>query len=386
MFERHGSSRKRLVTVALMIVVLITVSLGFWYYQLPTDSDILVLDNRVLTVVLDELPGDDNEAISVAQISVSNATGVPKRAFNSYFRLMNVSRTQFQWLLVYNVTGNPDLSVFLVKRISEEEGFRLADEYIVEQVGIEYFSMHFSPRKFDVNTSTVYYTFNYPLSEKKDIELTMWVKLGTDRSVIGRHIVTTPQEVTVSLEQAMEIGLKNGLQEPRSGYPVLTGGVLCWRVVWEHTPTEEEYDAQTLYGIDVHCTTGEVMGTHRYVRPKPAPPSPIQVTQVAALIEKLELDALEDGALFQLRVLNSSDEVFGVTKTFGRMVVQEGELDNVDITLWIDRGIVVNALDSDDAIGYLREHATAGNVRVDLHKSVIMLQKKGYNRLYETLQ
>ena len=372
--------------VDLAVVVLIIVALGLWYYQLPTDSDILVLDSRALTVVLDELPRDEQEAVSLAQISVGNATGVPKRTFNSYFRLMNVSRTQFQWLLVYNVTGNPDLSVLLVKRIAEEEGFRLADEYIVEQVGIEYFTTHFSPRTFDVNTSTAYYTFNYPLSEKKDIELTMWVKLGTDRNVIGRHVITTPQEVTVSLEQAMEIGRKSGLHDPLSGYPVLTGGVLCWRVVWEHTPTEEDYDAQTLHGIDVHCSTGEVMGTHRYVRPKPSPPSPIQVTQIATLIEKLELDALEDGALFQLRVLNSSNEVFGVTKTFGRMVVQEGEMDNADITLWIDREIIVNALARDDAVGYLRERATAGNVRVELHKSVIVLQKKGYNQLYETLK
>ena len=169
MWKTYGSSRKRLVTVALAVLVLILVALGLWYYQLPTDSDILVLDSRALTVVLDELPRDEQEAVSVAQISVSNATGVPKRTFNSYFRLMNVSRTQFQWLLVYNVTGNPDLSVSLVKRISEEEGFRLADAYIVEQVGIAYFTTHFSPRTFDVNTSTAYYTFKYPLSEKKDI-------------------------------------------------------------------------------------------------------------------------------------------------------------------------------------------------------------------------
>ena len=72
--------------VALAVVVLIIVALGLWYYQLPTDSDILVLDSRALTVVLDELPRDEQEAVSLAQISVGNATGVPKRTFNSYFR------------------------------------------------------------------------------------------------------------------------------------------------------------------------------------------------------------------------------------------------------------------------------------------------------------
>ncbi len=96
------SLRKRFVKVAFVAGVLAIVSLGIWYYSFPTDSDILVLDKSVLTVVLDELPNGDKEASSIAQESIINATGAPERAFNRFFKLMNVSRTQFQWLLLYN--------------------------------------------------------------------------------------------------------------------------------------------------------------------------------------------------------------------------------------------------------------------------------------------
>jgi hypothetical protein len=272
--------RKGLLKFVLVAVALVLGSLGIWYFSLPTDSDILVLDRSALTVVLDELPADEEDAKAVARERIINTTGVPERAFKRYFTLIEVSSTEFQWLLVYNVTGNPDLSVLLVKRISTDEGFSRSDEYVVGLVGMEYFTAHFTKQNFDANP-TAHYTFTYQYSEAEGkIELPMWVKLGYDRSVIGQYVVTTPQEIKVSLGAAKEIGRTNGLQDPLSGYPVLCGGAICWRVIREHTPTEDDYDAQTLYGVDAHCTTGEVMGAHRYIRSAPAPPPPVQCTQI----------------------------------------------------------------------------------------------------------
>ena len=390
---KSKSSRKRFrfVKVALVLVAgaLAIVSLGIWYYGLSTsiNSDILVLDKNVLTVVLDDLPNDDKEASSIAQESIINATGVPERAFSGYFRLTNASRTQFQWLLLYNVTGNPDLAVYLVRRISADEGFNISDDYIAGMVGTDYFNAHFKRKTFDSNAKTAYYSFSYLHSRNPgEIELSMWVKLGNDRSVIGQHMVTTPQEVEVSLEQAIETGRMNGLNDPLSGYPVLTDGVLCWRVVWGHKPTGQDYDAHTIYGVDVHCTTGEVTGKHRYVRPKPKPPPPIQVAQIASLIDKLGVEDLEDGAIIQLYVTNGSNEKFSVVKTFGRVVVKEGAIENADVTLWFDREIIVNALESEDVLGYLRANAGKGKVSVELHKNIVILQRKGYMSLYEKLK
>jgi len=285
-----------------------------------------------------------------------------------------------------NVTGNPDLSVFLVKRILADEGFNISDDCIRGMVGTDYFNVHFKRKTFNSNTKTAHYSFNYPQHSEDEIGLTMWAKLGNDRRVIGQHVVTTAQEVEVGLDRAIEIGRMNGLNDPISGYPVLTGGVLCWRVVWEHTPTEQDYDAQTIYAVDVHCTTDEVVGKHQYAEPKPKAPSPIQVAQIALLAGKLGIEDLEDGAIMQLYVTNSSNEKFSVVKTFGRVVVKEGVIENADIRLLFDREIIVNALESEDVPGYLRENAANGKVHIELHKNIAILQKKGYMSLYEKLK
>ena len=375
------------VKVALLIGALVVASLCIWYFSIPTESDILVLDKSVLTVILDDIPDTREDAISVAQERIINETGVPKRNFGRYFKLMDSSHTEFQWQLVYNVTGNPDLTVFLVKQIIPEEGFHIADEYIVGMVGTDYFDAHFKRKSFESNTA--YYSFFYGYSHNPgagDIELSMWVRLGNDRSVIGQHVVTTPQEITVSEEQAIDIAKKNGLKDPLSAAPVLVGGIICWRVVWQHTPTEQDYDNQTVYGFDVHCTTGEVIGKHRYIRPTPASPPPIRTAQITSLIEKLGFEDVEDGAMIQVNVMNSVDETFSVVKTFGRTVVKEGTIENADLTLWIDRDIILNALESDDVVSYLQDNATSRSVIVELHKNMVLLQKKGYMSLYERVK
>jgi len=122
------NSRTKVVKVSLLVGVLVVASLCIWYYSIPTESDILVLDKSVLTVVLEDIPDTREDAISVAQERIVNETGVPKRNFDRYFKLMDSSHTEFQWQLVYNVTGNPDLTVFVVKKILTEEGFSIPDE------------------------------------------------------------------------------------------------------------------------------------------------------------------------------------------------------------------------------------------------------------------
>ena len=79
-------------------------------------------------------------------------------------------------------------------------------------------------------------------------------------------------------------------------------------------------------------------------------------------------------------------EKFSVVKTFGITVVKEGTIENADFTLWIDRDIILNALESDDVGSYLQDNATSRNVIVELHKNMVLLQKKGYMRLYERVK
>ncbi len=401
------------VVVLVGVFVLVAVSFCGWYYSLPTGTDILFLDKNVLTVVLDEIPETREEAVSVAEERILNETGVSRRSFDRYFRLLVSNRTEFQWRLVFNVTAagsptnlNSNLTVLLVKKMLPEEGFGVADKFLVALLGSEYFNAHFTRRSFDSNSKaaggTAYYSY---LHNSTEIELSFWVRLGNDRSVTGQHTVSTPQEITVTAEQAKEIarekglGLEQGRKDPLSAAPVLVGGVggraggwaVCWRVVWQHTPTEQDYENRTLYGLDIHCTTGEVVGEHRFVRPPPpapALPPPVRTAQILTLVERLGFEEVEDGAVIQVNVQNSAGEKFFVVRTFGRTVVKEGEPENADadLTLRVDYDLLLNALKSEDVAGYLQNHATSSDISVELHKSKVLLQKKGYLRLYERLK
>jgi hypothetical protein len=382
---RDTGSWKSPRRLALIAVGLALLTLGVWFSLPGPERDILVLDASAMTVVLDELPVTEQVAIAHAEAEISNATGVPAKAVDRYFTLRTRSRTWYQWRLVYNVTDNPDLAVSLTLRISPEEGFAITDEYLRGLLGTRYCSAHVTPERFDNTTNTAHYTFAYSLPDD-ELVLPMWVQLSYERTVTGYQVVNAPQKIAVTRAEAEELARQQGVPEPVSSSPALRNGIICWRVVWQHIPTEEDYDTERLYGVDIHAGTGELMATLRYVRAKPLPPGPIQVAQINALLTQLGVTALEDGARFEVRVLNSSDEAFTVTRSFGRLVVQQGANPNADITLWLDRELIEQALQADDALAYLHEHAGSGNVRVELHENVVVLQKKGYLQLYAQLK
>lgn len=371
--------------LALIVAGLGLLTLGVWFSLPGAERDILVLDASAMTVVLDALPASEQDAIAYAEEEISNVTGVPVKAVDRYFTLRDVSRTRYQWQLVYTVTDNPNLAVSLALRITPVEGFVIVDEYLQGLLGRAYLSAHLTPDWFDATTNTAHYTYAYSQLDE-EIVLPMWVQLSYDRTVIGQQVINAPQRIVVTRARAEELAREQGVPDPLSSAPILRNGIVCWRVVWQHIPTEEDYDTERLYGVDIHGRTGEVQATLRYARPKPLPPALIQVTQITALLEQLGVRALEDGASFNVRVLNSSDEVFTVTRSFGRFVVRQGGSADPDITLWLDRELILQALQADDAFGYLRARAGGGNARVELHKNVVILQKKGYMQLYTQLK
>ncbi|MBN1454889.1 MAG: hypothetical protein JW945_01355 [Methanomicrobia archaeon] len=382
------SSWKSPRRLALIAGVVTSLLLGLWFSAPAPGGDVLVLDAAAMTVVLDELPATEEAARARAEEEISNVTGVPAEEVERHFTLLKSSRTQYEWQLVYTVSNNPDLAVSLVHRITADEGYAIADEYLKDLLGTAYFSAHFTPERFDSVTNTVHYSFVYPLPGD-EFELPMWVRVSYERTVTGRQVVTGPQEITIARAQADELAQQQGVPEPFSSTPFLKSGILCWRVVWQHTPNDADYELQRLYGVEIHATTGELITILRYVRPTPASsasPVPITSAQITALLAELGVTGLEDGASFDVRVFNGSDEVFAVTRSFGRLVVQQGANANADITLWLDRELIVQALQAADTLAYLQEHANGRNVRVELHANAVILQKKGYLELYERLQ
>jgi hypothetical protein len=378
---RDTGSWKSPRRLALIAAGLALLTLGVWFSLPGPERDILVLDASAMTVVLDELPSTEQQAIVRAEEEISNDTGVPAKAVDRYFTLRSSSRTWYQWRLVYNVTDNPDLAVSLTLRISPDEGFAIADEYLRGLLGTKYFNAHVTPERFDSTTNTAHYTFAYSLPDD-ELVLPMWVQLSYERTVTGCQVVNAPQKIAVTRAEAEELARQQGVPEPFSSSPVIRNGIICWQVLWQHIPTEEDYDTERLYGVDIHARTGELLATLRYVRARPLPPGPIHVAEINALITQLGVTALEDGASFEVRVVNSSDEVFTVTRSFGRLVVQQGGSADPDITLWLDRELILQALQAEDTRAYLQEHAGGGTIRMELHENVVVLQKKGYMQLY----
>jgi hypothetical protein len=385
MREKDPGSWKKPRRLALIATGVALLILGVWFSLPGSERDILVLDTSTITVVLDELPVTLPDAIARAEVEISNGTGVPVRAVDRYFTLRTTAHRWYYWRLEYNVTDNPNLAVSLALRITPDEGFAIANEYLEVLLGPAYFNTHFTPERFDNTTNTAHYTFTYSLPDD-ELVLPMWVQLSSDRTVTGRHVVSTKQRITVTQTRAEELAQQQGVPEPISSSPTLRNGIICWRVVWQHIPTEEDYETEVLYGMEIHATTGEPLATLRYVRAKPLPPGPIVAAQLTALLERLDVTALEDGASFEVRIFNSSGEVFTVTRSFGRLVVQQGPNPDPDITLWLDRELILQALEAADTRAYLKEHAGGDTIRVELHENVVVLQKKGYMQLYTQLK
>jgi len=379
-------SPRRLAFIAAAGLALI--ALGLWFSAPAPGSDTLVLDAATMTVVLDELPAMEAAAIARAEAEISTVTGVPASAVDRYFTLRTSSRTQYQWQLVYNGSNNPDLTVWLVLRITAEEGFAIADEYLKNLLGTAYVSAHVTPERFDAATNTVHYAGTYSLHGDELVLLPLWIQLSYERTVTGRQVVIAPQEIAVTRAQAEELARLQGVPDPVSSSLILKNGSICWRVLWQHTPIAEDYDLQRLYGLEIHATTGDVLTTLRYKQPASSSSTsstPITAAQITALLADLGVPELADGARFEVRVFNSSQEVFTVTMSFGRLVVQQGTTDDPDITLWLDRTLILQALQADDSLAYLQQHASGRTVRVALHANPVVLQKKGYMRLYERL-
>lgn len=381
--------------IFLIVLLLTGISLAIWYFSLPTDTDVLILESDTLTIYLDcQVPIYENDAISLAKEEIINSTNIPKKKFNKYFELINTSNTQFQWKLVYSVKDNPELSVFLIKKLSADEGFDISNDYIINKLGIDYFKDHFIQKKFELDpnseSGTAYYTY-----KAGDIELTQWTKIGEDRKMKQQYLLNEPQKININKEQAINISMDKGLIEPLTAFPVLKNGKIDWIVTRQYTPTEQDYVDKTFSKFDIDATTGKIVKKYVYEKPSatlaptatPTPiKTPIQASQIKYFANELKFTELADGAMVQMHIMNSFEEKFSVVKSYGKTVVKEGKLENPDITIKIDRNLLTNALESNDIVGSLKQNANSNNLIVKTHEDQLTLYTKGYLKIYNTLK
>lgn len=374
----RGILKKRRFLFLSFILFISFASIFSWFYLFSEEPSTLILDKTVLRGIMDEIPDDKENAVVKSEEVILGYYNVPKDRFDEYFSLADVTKTQYKWIITYNVLENPDLIVLLIKKISPEEGFEIADKFVIDNVGQEYFRKHFQKRSFGDYIARYSYIATNSTSYNP---INMWIRLDDERNIVRHRVLLIPQEIRISIEKAQQICKGYGIPEPTSISLVLVEGRLNWRCKWQHQPTEEDYAQQRVYGIDIDATTGEILRTHKYSKPSR---KPIQKSQINSLAQKInEFKELEDGAVINVRISSSFSEGFTITKSFGRLISKDGLSDDPDITIWMNRDAFLKAVESTNPMSILIEESEVGRVIVTPEKNLIILAKKGYTTLYE---
>lgn len=352
-------------------------------FFVPEEFPPLVLDKTELLHVVEEIPRDKEAAGKLAEDVIFQNYNISRKNFEHYFSLNRFNKTQFRWMLYYDLRKNQSLAVYLVKKLSEEEAFAIADGFVINGVGKEYFTKHF--KRNGLRNDTAYYS--YLFSPYNPIE--MRVKLDYERNIVGHFVLLIPQEIKLGPADAKKIA-SAFFPEPISATLIFDGSRIAWRCIWQHTATEEDYARQRVYGADVDATTGGILRTFKYVKPAPTSPPPmvaIQKSQVDALVQKLSaFHKLKDGAVINLRISQSFSEKFHIIKSFGKLIAKDGLSEEPDITIWIDRGTFLKALESSDAWSCFIQESKSGHISITEEKSLLVLAQKGYVALYEELK
>jgi len=146
---------------------------------------------------------------------------------------------------------------------SHEEGISLADEFLIETFGEEFFHDHFAFSRIEERPDLrVWFVIYQYTSHGYTVDMDVAVnsdRIYDDRprvDVAFSHIILEPQEILISEEEAQRIAQENGLEPP---YMKLTLSCelvfqrICWIIVRENAEPEE------LEGVSIDAENGTVL-------------------------------------------------------------------------------------------------------------------------------
>ncbi|MGD2248950.1 MAG: hypothetical protein PVF58_11140 [Candidatus Methanofastidiosia archaeon] len=161
----------------------------------------------------------------------------------------------------------PNIPEKLPRLTSDEEAIALADEFLKEQLGLEFFTAHFKVigvDKIDERYSWWNVEYEYRYNEYT-VDLSVSINVGRiplDSSRIDveySDVILEPQKILISEEQARIIAQENGLEPP---YKI----ILCcklhgYRICWQITRKDADLKCEDLAGFLIDAETGEVLDT-----------------------------------------------------------------------------------------------------------------------------
>ncbi|MGD2250329.1 MAG: hypothetical protein PVF58_18170, partial [Candidatus Methanofastidiosia archaeon] len=161
----------------------------------------------------------------------------------------------------------PNTPEKLPRLTSDEEAIAIADEFLKEKLGLEFFNNHLKvigvDRMFEGSSWwNVEYEYRY---NEYTVDLSVSINAGRilkDESRIffdTSRIIWEPQKILISEEQAKIIAQENGLEPPYK--IILYCDVYVYRICWQITKKDTDLKPGDLAGFLIDAETGEVLDT-----------------------------------------------------------------------------------------------------------------------------
>jgi hypothetical protein len=161
----------------------------------------------------------------------------------------------------------PNTPEKLPRLTSDEEAIAIADEFLKEKLGNEFFNNHLKvigvDRMFEYSSWwIVEYEYRY---NEYIVDLSVSINAGSiplDSSRIDVEysgVILEPQKILISEEQAKIIAQENGLEPP---YKIILYCKLhVYRICWQITKKDADLKPGDLAGFLIDAETGEVLDT-----------------------------------------------------------------------------------------------------------------------------
>ncbi|MBL7169909.1 MAG: hypothetical protein ISS48_02740 [Candidatus Aenigmarchaeota archaeon] len=158
------------------------------------------------------------------------------------------------------IDKNGEVRTLSIMGNSDDASKGISNDFIINNVGVEYFENHFIFKKIDEREffKVVTYDFKYD-----DYSIDMFVAVSTDGKILPQfsHIIKEPQIISFSSSDAELKAGELSLPEPRKTSLIYSGNgeSLAWKIEWIHEPTMDEMLNESISGYIFRADNGDII-------------------------------------------------------------------------------------------------------------------------------
>jgi len=158
------------------------------------------------------------------------------------------------------IDKNGEVRTLSIMGNSEDASKGISDDFIINNVGVEYYENHFIFKKIDEREffKVVTYDFKYD-----DYSIDMFVAVSTDGKILPQfsHVIKESQIISFSSSDAELKAGELSLPEPRKASLIYSGNgeSLAWKIEWVHEPTMDEMLNESISGYIFRADNGDII-------------------------------------------------------------------------------------------------------------------------------